>query len=838
MIQPLQDVRHAFRRVLREPGVSLPSVLMLGLAIAAGVTIFAAVERVLLDPLPYAHPDRLVFLWHRTDAGGAQRFRIPAPDVTELRRSSRTLRGVAFTNDVFDAVLVGTGRRPAHVTVGRVTPDFFSVLGVAPRLGRGFRPGEAVLSRAELQDTAFVPPPSVVVLGYRLWRDRFGADPGVLGTTVRLNGSAFTVVGVAPRGFELLMPPDVGLADDVDAWTPLRVPPALFRREGARPWQDQDSDNTGAVIARLAPGATLSDVRAEMRVIAARERRDVPSYGKQGVEIDPVPMREDIVAPVRPALLVLFGAVVLVLLIAAFNVAGLLLARNLDRVGELRLRAALGADRVDLLREELGHSLVLAALGAALGVGLAAAAMRILPALAPAGIPRLSGLHLDARVLGFASATVVVAAAASGLLPTLAASRSRRGGTGPGSSRRLTRGPGRSAAALVSTQVALSIVLLVGAGLFLRGFVRMQQLRPGFEPRGLATFRLSLPPARFGGPADRARFVSRLADRIGALPGVRAVGVTGGLPLGGRLWTRPYGPGGSSPASWTARKANFRVISSGYFRALGTTLLAGRSFSRTEDVVEADRVAIIDAGLARRLSPDGTAGGAIGRRLGFPLDGEAVEAEVVGVVAPVRYESLRGPVRPTIYVPYRQEASRDLGVAVRTDGTAADLRSGVDRALRALNAASDVPVFDFRPMRQTMADAMAATRFALVLIALFALVALLLAAIGVHSTVAYGVRRRRREIGVRMAVGASPRRILRQVTLSGLAPVVVGMAVGLGLASAVSLWLADRLVDVSPVDPLTLVLVAAGTLVVGALAALQPARSASRVEPSAVLRSE
>ncbi|HKK07781.1 MAG TPA: ADOP family duplicated permease [Gemmatimonadota bacterium] len=833
----LRSLRRSVRRALREPAVSLPSVLVLGLAIGAALAVFGVVTAVLLEPLPYHRPDRLVLLWHRTAGGGAQRSRVPAPDVPELRRSSRTLEDVAFTNDVSDAMLTEGGERPEHLTVGLVTPNFFRVLGVRPGLGRTFRPGEVVLPPAAFRDTAFAAPPSVIVLGDGLWRERFGGDPGVLGRTVHLNGTPFTVVGVAPPGFHVVMPPDVGLASDVDAWTPLRIPLARFERAEGR-WQDQDSDNTGAVIARMAPGASLEDVRAEMDLLASRQRAAIPSYRAEGTRITARPMQADVVAAVRTTLLLLLAAVGLVLLVASLNVSGLLLTRNLDRAGDLRIRLALGAGRARLLREEFVYGLTLAALGALVGVALAGWVMRILPALAPAGIPLLGRSHLDMRVLAFAGAATLGVAVASGLLPTLVAMRSTRVGHGGRVTGRATPGPGRSASTVIAVQVALSVVLLVGAGLLLRSFASLRDVRPGFETRGLATFRISLPGGRFGGPSERASFMRRYTDRLRSLPGVRAVGIVGGLPLGGHLWTRPYGASGEAPAEWRTRSANFRVVDSRYFGAMGTRLLAGRPFSEREDLVEAGRVAIVDATLARRISPDGTARRAVGASLGFPLDGRAVEAEVVGVVEPVHYESLRATPRATIYVPYRQEASRTLGVAVRTSGSPRELEAGARRELRRLHVSSDVPIFDFRPMQAYVRRALAPVRFALVLVLGFAFIALVLASVGVYGTVAYAIRRRRREIGIRMAVGASPAAILRRFAMRGFGPVLLGLGVGLALCAAASGALRSVLVLPAGLDGPTLAVVTAGMVVVGVIASLLPARAATRVQPSEALREE
>ncbi|HKK07808.1 MAG TPA: ABC transporter permease, partial [Gemmatimonadota bacterium] len=692
-----------------------------------------------------------------------------------------------------------------------------------------------MLSARELRDDAFTPPPSVVFLSHRLWRDRFGGDPGVVGRTIHLNGTPYTVVGVSPRGFRVVLPPDVGLASDVDAWTPLRIPPALFRRAEGR-WQDQDSDNTGAIIGRMAAGATLRDVRAEMDVLAARQRRTIPTYRTEGVRIEAEPMRADVVSRSRPALLFLLAAVLLVLLVASLNVAGLLLARNLDRSGELRIKRALGAGRPRLLGEELLHGLVVSGLGALAGVALAAWGVRVLPAIAPGGIPLLSGSALDARVLGFALSATLGVALVSGFLPGAAALRSSATGPARGGSARSTRGGGRSSRLLVAGQVAITTVLLVGSGLLLRTFVHLQQVRPGFEPRGLATFRISLPPGRFGGPSDRAAFLERYADRLRAGRGVRAVGIVGGLPLGGELWTRPYGPGGSPPADWGHREANFRVIDSGYFRALGTRVLAGRTFTRREDRVEGDRVAVVDATLARRVSRDGTIRGALGAHLGFPLDGRAVEAEIVGIVEPVLYASLQAEPRPTIYVPYRQEASRTVGLAVRTDGSAADVEAAARRELERLHVASTVPVFDFRPMQAYVARAAAPLRFALVLVAAFALLALFLASVGIYGTASYAVRRGRREIGIRMAVGASPGGVLRLFARRGIGPVLAGLAGGLAVGAGASRVVGAASALASPVDARLLGTVAGVMFLAGARASLLPARAAARVEPSRVLR--
>lgn len=833
----MQELRYAFRKLRREPGFAAVAVLTLALGIGAATAAFSAVDAVLLRPPPYTEPDRLVLLWHRSGATGSGRLRISAPDVAEFREQSTLFRDFAFVASPRDALLgapaASPGPAPVHARLGRVSPNLFSVLGVTAAVGRMFRPGESVLPPEALADSAPPPPPGVVVLSHRLWRQRFGADPEVVGRTVRVDGAAMRVVGVLESDFELLLPGEAGVPPAADAWTPLRFPLSRFRR--AERLRDQDSDNTGAVIGRLRRGVTLARAREEMARVAAGQRREVAFYDAAEMGIAVVPMLGDAVARARPALLALGGAVVLVLLIACMNVSNLLLARAAGREGELAIRRALGAGRGRLARQLLTEAGVLGALGAAAGLAVAYWCVELFDVVAPAGVPRLESAAVDAPVLAFALGTAVAATLLAGGLPSLLAARFARRGALRVRNARARRPSLRRA--LVVSQVALCLSLLAGTGLLFRSFAGLQRVDPGFRPEGLLTFRATLPPGSVGGPAARAELMDRLLARVRAVPGVRSAGLVGGLPLGGGVWTQPYGVGERPLAGGgTGDEANFRVITSDYFRAMGTRLLAGRSFTAEENLVEARRVVIVDATLARSIAAGGDA---VGRELVFPLDGDPVRAEVVGVVEPVRHADLRHPGRETLYVPYRQEASRDVTVAVRVlEGGEGAMLAVIRRAAGEFAAAGAFPVYDFRPMSAYVERTLAPDRFALSAFAALGLSALFLAALGLYGLLAEGVARRTREIGVRKALGASDRGITRRFLRQGLLLVAVGLASGWVLSLAMARVTSGLLYGVSPADPLTHLTCAAVLSAAGAAACLVPAIRASRVDPAVALRVE
>lgn len=832
----IQDLRYAIRSLRNSRGFAAVAILTLGLGIGANTALFTVVNAVLIRPPPYEEADGLVVLWHRMLGLGAERARISGPDVVEYRESAQGFQDFAFANGAIDVVLETRDQAEArrHARIGVVTPNFFSVLGVHAHLGRTFEPGEAVFPPEALDDSTFTAPPSVLLLSYGFWQRRFGADVDVVGRSVRVGGAPMTVVGILPRDFELLLPPDVGLAGDIDAWTPLRLPLVSFRRvEGLR---DQDSDNTGAVIGRIATGTTLEGARAEMARIAARQRERIPYYRDADMRIEVATMHEDAVRHARPALLALMGAVGFVLLIACINVANLLLARGTARQSEMAVRAALGAGRMRLARQLLAESGTLALLGAGLGTLIAFWGVDLLLALGPADLPRASEIRVDRWVLGFTALTAIAAAILFGSVPALTLSSDadralRRSGprAGGGRQARLRKG-------LVVAEVALSLALLAGAGLMLRSFARLQRVDPGFDPRGLMTFAVTLPGSIGpGSPGERARVMAEFEARLRTIPGVETTGVVGGLPLGGVVWTQPWGVAGSGESEWSGNEANFRVITSGYFDAMGTRLLAGRAFTATEDVSEDARVVIVDQKLARRLAGNGAA---VGRRIGFPLDGRPVWATIVGVVEDVRFSSLRRAGRETLYVPYRQEASRTVTVAVRARRSPTELIEPIRRAAEDLEAGVPIPLYDFRPMEEYVGRALAPTRFALALFTLLATLALVLAAVGLFGVVSYLVTQRTREFGIRLALGATADSVLRQVVLGGLRMAAIGIGGGVLLAAATSRAVASLLFEIAPMDAPTYAIVALVLIAVAALACWIPARRAASVEPAVALRHE
>jgi predicted permease len=828
-----RDLRLAARALRTSPGFTFAAVLTLAIGIGASSAIFSVVDAVLLETPPYRDPDRLVVLWHRMLGLGSERTRISGPDVVEYEAAAESFEGFAFTNGALDLVLEDQGEGE-HARVGLVTPNFFSILGVDPASGRTFLPDEAVFPPGAALDSAFTPPPSVIVLSHGLWQRRFGGDPGAVGRVVRLSGAPMTIVGVLPADFELLLPPGAGLARDADAWTPLRIPLASFRRaEGLR---DQDSDNTGAVIARLTPGVSLERARAEMETIAARQRSEIPYYGNADMRIELATIQDDAVRHAKPALLALLGAVGFVLLIACLNLANLLLARGATRRTEMALRSTLGASRSRLLRQVLTEGALLAAVGAMLGVLVAVWGIDLLLAVGPEDLPGVGDVGVDGSVLAFTLASTAAAAILFGAAPAwalawrphaeaLKESGSRGGG---GRRSRLRRG-------LVITEIAMSLALLAGAGLMLRSFAHLQRVDPGFEPAGLLTFQVTLPGTSIGGPSARAAFMNRLEEGIRHLPGVESVGLVGGLPLSGVVFTQPYGLEGSSEADWSRNEANFRVATAEYFEAMGTRLLSGRVFTPAENVIEDERVVIVDAELARRVSP---AGSAVGRQIGVPLDGSPVWATIVGVVESVRFEDLRRQGRETIYAPYRQEASRTVTIAVRSHGEPSGHISPIRRVAGELETGTPIPVYGFRSMEDYVGRALAPTRFTLTLLALFAGVALVLAAVGLFGVISYAVSQHTREFGVRMALGARATQVLRQVLLGGLALASLGVGLGLALALATSRALSTLLFGVTRTDALTYAVVALLLIAIATIACWIPARRAATVEPAVALRHE
>jgi putative ABC transport system permease protein len=820
------DIPLALRSVRRNAAFSWVVAGTLAVGFGVSTSIFSLVDSVLLRPPPYPNPDELVAVWNSLP-GSDERIPLSGPDAAVLAERSERLRRVAFTIRGVDGAIHGGGSQTAlHVRISSVTSDFFDVLGIAPALGRTFTDDDA--SAGPDAGT-----PLAVVLADRLWRDELGGDSAVLGADIRLNGWPVSVVGVMPGDFTLPLPPDAGVTTDVDVWIPLTVPLSDFHREGDR-LQDRDSDNTGVVVARLAPGATVAHARAELDGLAIDLQAEVPAYASAGLGFDVRPLVHDATAHARPVLLALLTGAGALLLVLIMNVATLLLARGLARGPELSLRLALGGGRGRIVRQLLVEHGALVAAGLLGALALAIVITPALGSLVPPSLYPTGGIVVDLRTGAFAAALAVGAVLLLGLVPAVqVASRDARGALGPGIAAGRT---GRSVARrrLVASQVALSVVLVVGAGLLLRSVRALAAVDPGFDASGALTFRISLRmPDRYRSPAYRAELMKEIERRVAELPGVRSIGLVGVLPLGGDRWSQPYGLPGQPRDAWQENRADFQMISSGYFEAVGARLLEGRTFTALEDLEEDERVVVVDQKLAARIAP---AGSAVGLVIGIPLDGAAVQARVVGVVGHIRHDRLDADGREAIYVPYRQEASRDVTYVVRTAVDPGSLAPAVRQAVRGVDP--EIPVYDLIPLDEYVDAATAPHRFALAILVAFAALTLVGAAIGLYGVIAYDVARGRRDIGIRLAMGASQREVVRSVVVDGVRLGATGLAVGVLLGLLVARGMGGLLVGVHAADVLTWSGVVVLVLMVVATASWIPARRASRLAPIEALRRE
>ena len=825
-----QDLRFALRTLLRSPAFTAVAVGTLALGLGADTAMFSLVDGVLLRPPPYERPDELVLIWN-TRPGSTERIPVAGPDVAALQAGVDRLASVAFSIRGVDGALDSDAGDAAHpVRIASVTSGFFDVLGAPAALGRTFEPADGA-GGADVGGEGSAPS---VVLADGVWRRAFAADPGVVGRTVRVNGFPARVVGVMPPGFRLALPPDAGVMTDVDVWVPLTVPLTAFHREPER-LLDQDSDNTGVAVGRLATGASVVEAQEQADRVAQALRAELPAYAAAGLGFSVRPLHTDATAHARPVLLALLTGAAGVLLVACLNLATLLLARGTAREREFAVRACLGAGRVRLLRQLAVEGAVLGAGGFVAALGVATLLLGAVPRIVPPGLAPAGGVTLSGRAFVFGAVVAGVAVLLFAVLPGIRATGTEaRSAVG---SRVVRGGPRRSGArrALVGGQVALSLALALGAVLLLRTVSALDAVRPGFDADGALTFSVSLRvPDTYRSPGDRATFMAELSRGLSAHPEVQAVGLVGGLPLSGDRWTQPYGLPGQPETEWRENRADFRVVSSGYFDAMGTRILEGRVFTPEEDLSETERVVVIDERLAGRLTPGG--GSLLDRPIGLPLDGRAVEARVVGVVEHVRHERLDADGREAVYVPYRQEASRDVSFVVRTTGDPATLAAGVREAVRALDPR--IPVHDLGTLRSYVDEAMAPRRFALALLAGFALLALLCTAVGLYGVVAHEVGRRTRDIGVRLAVGAEPPSVVRHLLGSGVRVVASGLVVGALLAVPVASALRGLVFGVGPADPVAW---GAALALVGGVAGLAtwlPARRAAELSPTEALRAE
>jgi putative ABC transport system permease protein len=795
----LQDLRYGMRMLFKNPGFTLIAVLTLALGIGANTAIFSVVNAVLLRPLPYPRPERLVRLWESHAPSNLPRFSVTYPTFLDWRQQNQSFEKMAaFREDGFN---LQTGDEPRRVNGARVTADFFAVLGVVPALGRAFSAQEDTPGGER-----------VVILGHALWRQSFGGDAQIIGKEVRLNGQNCQVVGVMPPGFRY---PN----EETELWLPYQLDAAETGR----------GPHFLRVLGRLKEGATLQQARAEFDTIARRLEQAYPDTNKDW-RVFMLPLNESLSGELQRPLSILLGAVLFVLLIACANVANLLLARHAAREREIAIRAALGAGRWRIIRQLLTESLLLALAGSIGALLFAAWGVDLLKKIGPRNIPRLQEAALDAPVLGFTLAAGLLTGLIFGLAPAWQRARlhpnlALKDGA------RTTGGGQRLRQSLVVAEIALALLLLIGGGLMLKSFWRLQQVAPGFNAEGALTLELNISPTKHAKPEQRAASLQQVLERLQALPGVTFAGATTRLPLRGnsgntfQIEGRPGPVGGQRPSS------NFRAITPDYFQAMGTPLVAGRTFT-AEEAWQRPSAVIINQALARQHWPKESP---LGQHLRFG-DPNSPPLEIIGIAADTKENGLDQETQSGMYLPYGARPAPALTLVLRTQGHPLSFAAAAGAAVRQVDP--EQPVSGINTLEGLISETVAQPRFNTSLLALFALLALALAAVGIYGVIAYAVAQRTPEIGLRMALGAQARDVLLLVLRQGGKLALGGVLLGLGGAWALTRYLKALLYGVSPTDPLLFTLTAGGLFLLALLACWLPARRATKVDPMIALRCE
>jgi putative ABC transport system permease protein len=799
-----QDVRYAIRMLAKNPVFTLVAVLTLALGIGANTAIFSVVQNVLLRPLPFQNSARLVWAWGKLPA--YDRAAVCPLDFLDYRAQNNVFEhwgAISYGTSLFN--LAGNGK-PEQVKGAMVTAGFFETLGVKSLLGR------LILTSDEQEKE-----PRVAVLSHHLWQQRFGSDPGVIGSTLRLDGASRTVVGVLPA--------DLPLFSDADLWFP-----APFENEGMM------SRRTHFLrpIGLLKPGVSLKQAQAEMDTIAARLAHEYPDTNK-GWSLGLVPMRTALVGDIGPTLYVLFGSVGLVLLIACANVASLLLARNTSRRREIAVRTALGAGRYRLVRQMLTESVLLALIGGAAGILFANAGVGILKIVGPASLPRLEEVNVNGAVLTFTAGVAILTGILFGLVPALQASRrDLTQGLKEGASSGDSRSKHRAHYVLVIAEVALSFIVLIGSALLLNSFWRLIHVNRGFDASQVLTTQISLVMPKYEPAPLRNSFFNRLEDKLQAEPGMNAAGFISELPLSGQHNDTPFTIKEHPLADPNDQDdAEFRVVGGRYFATMHIPLLAGREFTRL-DSPESPRVVVVNEPFAKLYFPNETP---IGKHLSlFEGRPEYVSREIIGVVGGNKQYALQEPPLPQMFLPLPQTEFARVNLVVRSSADLTVLTSGVREAVLAIDP--DEATSTFRTMDDVVTASASEDRFDALLLGVFGAIALLLTAAGIFGVLSYVVTQRTREIGLRVALGAQPGDILRGIVGHGIQLALIGSAIGLAGAYAITRWISSFLFGVKPTDPLTFATVTLLMLGTAFAACYFPARRAMKVDPMVALRYE
>jgi putative ABC transport system permease protein len=809
-----QDLRYALRSFRKAPGFAMAAIIVMALGIGANSAIFSVVNTVLLEPLPFSDPARLVQLWHvppPKSFPGMTKFAVSPANYLDWQKMNHVFSETSIYG--FDSFNLTGSDKPEKVNSGSVSASFFSVLGTPPLLGRAFTADEEQSGRNH-----------EVILSHAYWRQHFGGDKSIVGRQIQLNGEAYTVIGVMPASFTF--------PTFAQIWTPLTLSSDERNVRGIHDY---------LAIGRLKPGVSLQQANAELGTISQNLAAAYPADDKDWGAMA-VPLRDELVGDVRPALLVLLCAVVFVLLIACANVANLLLARTLARRHELAIRVALGASRRRLLQQVLAESVLVSLLGGAVGLIVARFGIALIVAFLGDSLPRSGEFGLDLPVLFFTLAISLITGLLAGLLPALRfAKQDASEGLKEGVGRAGTEsGASRTRGALVVVEVALSLMLLLGAGLMVRTLWNLQHLDPGFDTRGTLTMHLEFSPKTYSGPVPENQALSQIVQRVRTVPGVEGAGMIVDLPLTGGSHQPVQAEGHPVVQMSEQPEVAVRLTTPGYIQAMSISLQKGRDLSEN-DTQDAPGAVLISASLAKQFWPNEDP---IGKHLTLTFMPGKVR-EVVGLVGDVKQESISSDdPSPTIYLPLGQMEqpkgtpwqSVPMYLVVRSGSSPANVASGVVNAVHQVDA--QVPILEVLTIDKFIGQTLQSQRMNMTLLVVFAALALVLAAVGIYSVLAYSVRRRVREIGIRLALGAQVGDILRLIFVQGLKPAVIGVVIGLGLSLALGRGVASMIYGVTPTDFVTLIAGCVLLLAVAAVASLIPSYRATRVEPAKILHQE
>jgi len=805
----LRELRYSARSLIKSPGFTAVAVLVLALGIGANTAIFSVVNSVLLRPLPYSDPGQLVQLWEAKPAQGRNEISASYPNFADWRDQNHTFEQVvAYADWTFN--LTDTGGEPERIRSVIVSPAFFSALGIKPIRGRVFLAGEDQTGKD-----------LVAVISESLWQRRFESDPNIIGRSVNLDDKSFTVVGVIARGVQTPL-----LSDEIELWAPVSHGEAFTNRQG----------HYLKVIARLNPGATPQQAQAEMNTIASRLEQQYPESNK-GLGVRVVSLGDQIVGNSRASLLVMLAAVVFVLLIGSANVANMLLARAAVRQKEMAIRTALGAGRWQIVRQLLTESMLLSLLSGTLGLLVAIWGIDLLVTLSPVDLPRVKEVTIDLRVLGFTFAVSVLTGILFGLLPALQASRPNLNERLKAGGRNATSGTNRQRlrGTLVIAEIALSLVLLVGAGLLIRSFVRLQAVNPGFNPSNVLTMRIDLTGPKYKTSSQVIAFNNQLLERLKQLPGIESASTRSYVPIArdDSYANLRFNLEGRKADDADPPVAYYNAVSSDYFQTMMIPLLKGRGFSE-RDVRGTPNVAIVNSTLAQRYIRGEDA---LGKRIS--LEDNPKEEDwitIVGVVGDTKPRELRSEPVAELYMPYNQQPEGGMSLMIRHSDRDAGIAAAVRNEVTALD--KDQPVYSVRSLDSVLSESVAGPRFRTLVLAIFAAVALILASVGIYGVISYGVSQRTQEIGIRMALGARTPAVLKLVVKGGMTLVLIGVVIGIAGAFALTRLLTTLLFAVTPTDAMTFASVPLLLIMVSALACYIPARRATKVDPLVALRSE